>query len=555
MRSRFLLLLALSISFLVPARAQLDLTSATIADIQAAFAKGTLTSEKLVQFYLARIAAYDKQGPNINSVILLNPQALELARTMDAERKAGKIRGPLHGIPIALKDNYDTFDMVTTGGSQLLKGSIPPDDAFTVKKIREAGAIIIAKLNLSEFASGGGAPNGFSSMGGQTRNPHDLTKGPAGSSGGTGAAIAAAFAQAGTGSDTGGSIRGPSSANGIVGLKTTMGLLSRDGIIPLALSRDTAGPMARSVYDVAVLLGAMTGIDPADPTTKASAGRAFKDYTKFLERGALKGARLGISRDYMGQDAEVDRVMEAAFAKLRELGATLVDFKYPTAFMQARSTGGAGRGGAAGGPAAAATPGALAAPSTSGTEFSAQIADYLSTLKPGYPRTLAELVAKAEDPATGYTSPWKAASMRRTMENAGPLDDPLFKVSINETFDLTRAYVLAVMEKYSLDAIVYPTSPLPAREIGPGTFPDAPGGGGGGGGTSPSGIANQTGFPDMIVPAGMTKDGLPVTISFLGRAFSEPQILAYGYDFEQATHARVLPKTTPPLAAPLAASQ
>ncbi len=534
----------------------LDLTSATIADVNAAFAKGTLTSEKLVEFYLARIAAYDKQGPTINSVITLNPNALAEARKLDAERKAKGPRSLVHGIPVLLKDNYDTYDLPTTGGSQLLKGSIPPDDAFTVKKLRDAGAIILAKLNLSEFASGGGAPNGFSSLGGQTRNPHDLTKGPSGSSGGTGAAIAAAFGQIGTGSDTGGSIRGPSSTNGVVGLKTTMGLLSRDGIIPLALSRDTAGPMARSVYDVAALLGVMTGIDPADATTKASAGRSYKDYTKFLERGSLKGARLGISRDYMGQDAETDKVMEASFAKLKELGATLIDFKYPTAFIQLR---GGGRSSAstpaAGATATAPAPtGGATAGSTSGTEFKAQIADYLKTLKPGFPRTLEELVAKAEDPKTGYTSPWKAASMKRSLQNAGDIDDPLFKVSVNEAFDLTRAYVLAVMEKYELDAIIYPTSPTPAREIGTGTYGEG-GASSGFGGSSPFGIANSTGFPDLIVPAGMTKDGLPVTLSFLGPAFSEPKLLAYGYDFEQATLARVLPKTTPPLSGSVAASQ
>src|SRR5688572_27415301 len=202
MRSRLLVGAFLAAASFAQAQS-LDLTSATIADIKAAFAKGTLSSEKLTEFYLARIAAYDKQGPNINSVITLNPKALALAKQHDAERKAGKVSGPLHGIPIVLKDNYDTFDIQTTGGCQLLEGSLPPDDAFTVKKLREAGAIILAKVNLSEFASGGGAPNGFSSMGGQTRNPHDLTKGPAGSSGGTGAAIAAAFAQVGTGSDTG----------------------------------------------------------------------------------------------------------------------------------------------------------------------------------------------------------------------------------------------------------------------------------------------------------------------------------------------------------------
>src|SRR3954463_13687125 len=265
--------IALSIGTFVSADT-INIETATIADLNKAFAGGKLTSEQVVEAYLKRIEAYDRKGPSIHSVITLNPEAVALAKTMDAERKSGKLRGPLHGIPVVLKDNYDTFDMPTTGGSQLLEGSIPPDDAFVVKKLRDAGVIILAKVNLSEWAGGGGSvggakdpevlkagavPNGFSSMGLQTRNPHDLTRGPAGSSGGTGSAIAATFAQFGMGTDTGGSVRGPSSANGIVGLKPTHGLLSRDGIVPLALSFDTGGPMARSVYDIAVSLNIMTG--------------------------------------------------------------------------------------------------------------------------------------------------------------------------------------------------------------------------------------------------------------------------------------------------------
>src|SRR4051812_1909370 len=229
--------------------AQLNLETASILDLENAMAKGELSSEHLTQLYLERIAAYDKAGPKINAIITLNAKALEVAKALDAERKAGKVRSPIHGIPIVLKDNYDTYDLPTTAGSQLLEGSIPPDDAYVVKKLRDAGAIILAKMNLSEWAGGGGStigaspeivkagyiPNGFSSMGGQTRNPHDLTRGPSGSSGGTGAAIAASFAQFGMGTDTGGSVRGPSAANGIVGLKPTHGLLSRDGIVPLML--------------------------------------------------------------------------------------------------------------------------------------------------------------------------------------------------------------------------------------------------------------------------------------------------------------------------------
>src|SRR5215510_8196037 len=253
----------------------IDLDRATIADLNAAFNAGTLTAEKLVQLCIARIQAYDRQGPSLHAVITLNPKAIETARALDAERKAKGPRSPLHGIPIVLKDNYDTGDMPTTGGSVLLEGWQPPDDAFVVKKLRDAGAIIIAKVNMSEFASGPAK----SSLGGQSLNPHDLTRTPSGSSGGTGVAIAAAYASVGLGTDTGGSIRGPSTSNGIVGLKPTLGLLSRSGIIPLALSFDTGGPMARNVYDIAAALGLMTGVDPADAATKKSDGKFLTDYT------------------------------------------------------------------------------------------------------------------------------------------------------------------------------------------------------------------------------------------------------------------------------------
>ena len=261
----------------------------TIADVNAAFAKGTLTSERLTQMFLARIDAYDRKGPALRAVITVNPKALETARAMDAERKTKGPRSPLHGIPIVLKDNIDTADLPTTGGSVLLEGSMPPDDAFVVKKLRAAGAVIVAKVNLSEFASGAA----HSSLGGQILNPHDLTRTPAGSSGGTGASIAAAFAMAGLGTDTGGSVRGPSTANGIAGLKTTMGLVSRDGVIPLALSFDTVGPMARSVHDVAAMLSVIAGVDPADASTKAGEGRGVADYTQVAEgrRAERRAAR------------------------------------------------------------------------------------------------------------------------------------------------------------------------------------------------------------------------------------------------------------------------
>jgi len=503
--------------------APFDLANATIADVEAAMANGSLTSVALTEAYLARIAAYDQQGPALNAVIALNPKALETAKALDAERKAGKIRGPLHGIPVVLKDNYNTFDLPTTAGSQLLQGSIPPADAFVVKKLRDAGAIILAKVNLSEFAGGGGGggsggAGGYSSMGGQTRNPHDPTRGVTGSSGGTGAAIAAVFAQFGMGTDTGGSIRHPTSVNGIVGLKPTWGLLSRSGIVPLALSFDTGGPMARSVTDIAIALGVMTGVDPTDAATKGSAGNFKKDYTAYLKRGSLKGARIGVERDFFGQNAGTDQVMETAIAKLKELGATVVDpIHYPEYFLQAKQA---------------------LSPLIMNAEFKAQIAVYLATLKPGFPRTLSELVAKAEDPATGYRSPSKRDGLKKIDETALSLTDPVYLAAHDEGLKLIRATVLAEFAKYNLDALVYPTSSEPAETIQPPDTPAPPR-------VSGRNLANETGFPDLIVPAGMTSEGLPVTISFVGKAFSEPKLLAYGYDFEQATMARVLPKYTP----------
>lgn len=496
---------------------QIPLAAATIADINAAFKAGTLTSEQLVTWYLARIEAYDDQGPKINAVIALNPKALEIARALDAERKAKGPRSSLHGIPVVLKDNFDTADLPTTGGSLLLEGSMPPDDAFTVKKLREAGAIILAKVNLSEFASGGA----MSSLGGQTRNPHDLSRTPSGSSGGTGAAIAADFAPLGMGTDTGGSIRGPSTANGIVGLKPTHGLLSRDGIIPLALSFDTGGPMARSVYDVAVSLGVMTGVDSADAATKKSAGKSHADYTRFLKKDALKGARIGIARDFLGADEEVDWVIEAALATMRAQGATIVDVRYPKWLLEAKTE---------------------FYSALRYSEFAAQIGDYLATTGPAYPKDIDALIARADgfrslraDGAGPNPRRWNL--MKR--EAASPkLDDYRYTTVRDQGLPLVRAALEGIIGSNRLDAIVYPTSPRrPALNAAP---PSA-----GEGIQSATNFANLSGFPDLIVPAGFTGDDLPVGISFFGPAFSEPKLLALGYSFEQATHAIRVPVHTP----------
>jgi amidase len=516
----------------------LDLTQANIAEINTAFADGSLSSETLTKAYLARIAAYDQKGPKIDTVIYLNPKALEEAKLLDAERAAGKIRGPLHGIPIVLKDNYDTLDMPTTAGSQLLDGSIPPDDAFVVKKLRAAGAIILAKVNLSEWAGGGGSvsgatdpeiikkgrvPNGFSTQGGQTLNPHDLKRGPSGSSGGTGAAIAAVFAQFGLGTDTAASVRGPASANGTFGLKTTHGLVSRDGVVPLALSFDTVGPLARNTYDLATALNVLVGIDPDDDATLKSAGRVPTDYTQFLKTGSLKGARIGIARDFFGQDKDVDAVLEKAIAKLRSLGAIIIeDVRIPPPVLSAR--------------------GPLYNTIRS-AEFKSQIGDYLSTTAAKYPKNIYDLAALANNPKTQYRSPGKALGLKYQAENSLDLDDPVYIAARDQGMEYIHDAMEGVFANHKLAALLYPTSPSPVALIElPAEVPAR------GEGNSPLNIANITGFPDLVVPAGMSKLGLPVTFSLMGRAFSEGRLLSFAYDYEQATQAITLPVNTPTLA-------
>jgi amidase len=514
----------LLLAALTPALAKtLDFDALTIADINKAFDTGALTAEKLVQICLARIQAYDRQGPSLHAVLTLNPKALETARALDAERKTKGPRSPLHGIPIVLKDNYNTFDLPTTGGSVLLEGSIPPADAFVVQKLRAAGAIVLAKLNMSEFASGPAR----SSLGGQTLNPHDLTRTPSGSSGGTGVAIAAAYAPLGLGTDTGGSIRGPSTSNGIVGLKPTHGLMSRSGIIPLSLSFDTGGPMARSVSDIAVALGVMTGIDDADAATKKSEGKFENDYTKYLKADTLKGARIGIARDFVGADPDVDWVMDAALDAMRKAGATIVDVRYPKWLLDAKQE----------------FYNAIRRP-----EFHAQIADYLSTTGPGYPKTLEEMIERANRFNAGRAdgagpNPARWTLFKREVES-GTLDDYRYTSVRDHGLPMVRAAVEGMLAAQRLDAIVYPTSP---RRPGMIAETGAPGGGTPGLDVraSATDIANLTGFPDLIVPAGFTGDNLPVGISFFGPAFSEPKLLALGYGFEQATHARRRPVHTP----------
>ncbi len=502
--------------------ATFNLETAGIQEIQAAVDAGALTYEKLVTLYLARIDAYDQKGPALNSVITLNKKALDEARALDAEFKTKGRRSPLHGIPVLVKDNYDVVGMPDTGGSFLLEGNMPEKDAPMIKGLKDAGAIILTKSNLDEFAAGG---HGFSSIGGQTKNPHDLKRVPAGSSGGTGAGLAAWFAPLGLGTDTGGSIRGPCSVNGVPGIKPTNGLLSRSGIIPRVLSFDTGGPMARTVYDVAVSLGFMTGVDPADPLTATSAGLFFKDYTVFLKKDSLKGARIGVIRDLSGSDPEVDKVFDAAVAELKSLGAVVVDpINYP-AVVESR---------------------AAVMDVVRGADIREEYAKYLATLKGNFPKTLDEMIARADAFTTprGKITPHPSLYNRFKIDNAGaPSTSLIYKSAKEHGMAMVRDAVLGVIEQHKLDALVYPTFAKRAELIDPAfaTKPRAPFTG------SLTNVANVTQFPDVIVPAGVTSDKLPVTISFLGTAYSEPRLLAYAYAYEQAFPHRISPATTPAL--------
>ncbi|MQA91878.1 MAG: amidase [Gemmatimonas sp.] len=515
------------ILFLQPARsplaetAELRLETASIPEIGEALDAGALTSVTLVELYLDRIHAYDDQGPAINSIISLNPRALKIAAELDRERAAAGSRGPLHGIPILLKDNFDTVDLPTTAGSIALAGSIPGRDATLVERLRAAGAIILGKTNMSEFATPAGRGS-YSSLNGVTRNPYDLRRDPSGSSGGTGAAIAANFATIGFGTDTGGSVRGPAAANGLVGLRPTYGLISRHGVIPQALSLDTPGPLARTVTDVAVVLGIVAGPDPNDEVTMSSGVAPHRDYTAFLHADALRGVRIGVARDYFGGDSEVDSLALAAVQAMEGLGATIVDdLVFDDAFHALQR--GLRR--------------------HVNAEFKPQIEAYLAGLDEGYPRSLAELISIYESrevrDSPNPVNPGLIETHKRNLEIGG-LDNPDYLEAIREGLPRARAELTRLFDEYDLDALVYPTSRCPAQplfDVSDIEFECAPG---------PSGatLASYSGFPDIQVPMGYTRSGLPTTISLVGRWFSEATLLGYAYTFEQATrHRRPSPLT------------
>ena len=514
-----------------------SLENATVNDVRQALEFGALSAEELVQLYLNRIAAYDDSGSAINSVISVNPNALETARELDENLRSGNADGDLYGIPILLKDNYDTSDLPTTAGSDVLAGSIPPDDAFTVEQFREEGAIVLGKTNMSEFALSSGRL-GYSSLGGLTLNPYNLDRDASGSSSGTGAAIAANLAVLGTGTDTAGSVRGPASATGLVGIKPTRGLVSNDGIIPLALTADVAGPMAKTVTDAAIALGVMAGVDPDDPTTFASVDETYEDYTQFLDPNALEGARIGVARDYFGGNEEVDNLVEAAIAEMESLGATIIELELPEAVVEASNYG-------------------TLLNTIVQAEFNPQIEEYFATLDEEYPQDLAELIAASQAPelvnSETPVNPNRIAVYEDSLAFGG-LDNPEYIAAIAEGIPTLQNNLNQVFTENNLDTIVYPTIATPPTPIttDEGTPIDDPTyeanlDNVGGDPYRANYLANLSGFPDLTVPVGYTEQDLPVGMSFFGRAFSEPTLIGLAYAYEQETQVRVPPDNTPAL--------
>jgi len=490
------------------------LAEATIGDLQDGMKSGKWTARSITEAYLARIDALDAGGPALRSVLEKNPDALAIADSLDRERRETGPRGPLHGIPILVKDNVDTVDrMATTAGSLALVGAKPPADAFVVRRLRDAGAVLLGKTNLSEWANirSSTSTSGWSGRGGLTRNPYALDRNPCGSSSGSGVAVAASLCSAAVGTETDGSIVSPSSANGIVGVKPTVGLVSRSGVIPISHSQDTAGPMARTVRDAAILLGALAGIDAEDAATGAGERRALPDYTAFLDPNGLKGARIGVVRGLFGFLDRVDAVMAEALAAIKSAGAELVD---PVELTSAAKIG-----------------------EPEGTvlhyEFKAGLNAYLARLGPGAPvKTLKDVIAfnekhaKEEMPYFGQETFLKA-------EARGPLTSFEYLEALAKSRRLARTEGIdATMDKHRLDALVAPT-------LGPACVTDLVNGDRwlGDASTAPA----VAGYPHITVPAGFVF-GLPVGISFFGRAWSEPVLLKVAYGFEQATRARRPPR-------------
>lgn len=486
----------------------------TVGELQDGMKSGKYTARSIAEKYLTRIAEVDKSGPSVNSVIETNPDALDIADALDRERREKGPRGPLHGIPVLIKDNIATADkMQTTAGSLALVGSKPPADAFVAKKLRDAGAVILGKTNLSEWANirSNHSISGWSGRGGQTKNPYALDRNPCGSSSGTGAGISANLATLGIGTETDGSIVCPSSANGLAGIKPTIGLVSRHGIIPISHSQDTAGPMCRTVRDAAILLGVLTGVDADDKATAASPGKSFADYTQFLKEDGLKGARIGVLRKAFGFNPAVDVLMEQALKTMVKQGATVID------------------------PVEIATYGKFGETEFLGFmyELKADLNAYLAWLGPNTPvKTLQEIIDFNER-NVHKEMPYFAQENFYKAQEKGPLTTKEYVEAIAKNHQLARTEGIdKTMDAQKLDAIVAPTG-------GPAWLTDLVNGDAFGGGSSE--FAAVAGYPDVNVTAGYVH-GLPVGISFFGRAWSEPVLLRLAYAYEQTTKFRTAPK-------------
>jgi len=491
-----------------------ELEEITISELQDGMKSGRFTARSLVEKYASRIDEVDKHGPAVNAIIEMNPDAPAIADALDEERKSKGPRGPLHGIPVLIKDNIDTADrMMTTAGSLALVGSKPARDSFVAQKLRAAGAVILGKTNLSEWANirSSHSTSGWSGRGGLTKNPYALDRNPCGSSSGTGAGISANLAAAGIGTETDGSIVCPSSSNGLAGIKPTVGLVSRRGIIPISHSQDGAGPMCRTVRDAAILLGALTGVDPEDAATAASAGKSQTDYAQYCDPNGLKGARIGVARKYFGFSDAVDALMEQALDVMKKQGATLVD------------------------PADIETLGKFDESEllVFMYELKADLNAYLARLGPGAPvRTLQDIIAFNESNRQ-KEMPYFGQDLFVKAEAKGPLTEKAYLEALAKNHQLARTEGIdALMDKNHLDAIVAPTG-------GPAWLTDLVNGDHVAGGSSNAAAA--AGYPNINVTAG-SLSGLPVGISFFGRAWSEPTLIKLAYSFEQATKARQAPR-------------
>jgi amidase len=493
------------------------LDEVTTAQLQEGMKSGTLTARSITEKYLQRIAEIDKHGPAINSVIEINPDALAIADALDRERQEKGPRGPLHGVPVLIKDNIDTVDrMMTTAGSLALLGSTPPQDATVARKLRAAGAVILGKTNLSEWANfrSSHSSSGWSGRGGQTRTPYSLDRNPCGSSSGSGAATAANLCAISIGTETDGSVVCPSSANSLVGIKPTVGLISRAGIIPISHSQDTAGPMCRTVTDAAILLGALTGVDPRDGATSASQGKALTDYTRFLDPRGLKGARLGIVRKSFGFNDAVDKLIDDLIAEMKKLGAVIVD------------------------PANIPTAGKFDDSELEVLlfEFKAGLNTYLAGLGPKAPVHSLQEVIEFNEKNREQEMSYFGQDLFIKAEAKGPLTDKTYLAALKKDQELSRAKGIDfVLRQNKLDALIAPTGgpPWPTDWVNGDHFT--------GGYSTASAVA---GYPHITVPAGFIY-GLPVGISFFASAYSEPTLIKLAYAFEQATKARRAPQFLP----------